>query len=171
MNFCRSILRTFIQRGSIHRFNYFFYFNTVEELLEYYHIQPTNIITEEKKDGNIPEKKQQVDELPVVYAGNIKEYKNIFKHIIIFTNDDDPKGNKTLKNIYEAIENLKKDKCEIIPELHVFIAAEIDADEDEAEIRLYDGEKEYIIKEESNLDTLIFLFILPFFIILSVIFN
>lgn len=131
-------------------------FNTVEELLEYYHIQPTNIITEEKKDGNIPEKKQQVDELPVVYARNIKEYKNIFKHIIIFTNDDDPKGNKTLKNIYEAIENLKKDKCEIIPELHVFIAAEIDADEDEAEIRLYDGEKEYIIKEESNIDTLIF---------------
>ena len=34
---------------------------------------------------------------------------NIFNHIIIFTNDRDPKGNKTLANIYEAVEEFKKE--------------------------------------------------------------
>ena len=35
----------------------------------------------------------------VHYAEEIKTYTNIFKHILVFTNDRDPKGNKTLKNI------------------------------------------------------------------------
>ena len=47
------------------------------------------------------------------HADDIKKYNNIFKHIIIFTNDRDPKKNKTLKNIYDAIENLKKDGIKI----------------------------------------------------------
>lgn len=92
----------------------------------------------------------------VHYAEEIKEYHNIFKHIIIFTNDRDPKGNKTLKNIYEAVENLKKDKCPIIPELHIFVAAEMEADEREEEIKITDGDETFTLKDESNVDTLIF---------------
>ena len=38
------------------------------------------------------------------------KFNNIFKHIIVFTNDKDTKNNKTLKNIEEAIKRLKKDK-------------------------------------------------------------
>ena len=131
-------------------------FNSVEELYEYYHIAPSNLILEEKHDSKKPNKIQKTEKLEVVYAEKIKEYKNIFKHIIIFTNNRDPKENKTLKNIYEAIEVLKKNKCEIIPEIHVFVAAEMDVDEQGVEIRITDGDEKFTIKEESNLDTLIF---------------
>ena len=130
-------------------------FETVEELLEYYHIQPANMIIEEKNMGD-PDKVQKVDKLEVIYSDLKAKYTNIFKHIIIFTNDRDPKGNKTLKNIYDAIDNLKKAKCDIIPEVHVFVAAEMGADEREGKIRISDGNEELIIKGESNLDTLIF---------------
>lgn len=111
-----------------------------------------------KKDQKELEKapKPQADHFDVVYADKIKSYNNIFKHIIIFTNDRDPKNNKTLKNIYDAITNLKKDKCPIIPELHIFVAAEMEADEREEEIVITDGDEKFTIKDESNLDTLIF---------------
>lgn len=94
------------------------------------------------------------DEYDVVYAKN--NYTNIFKHIIIFTNDRDPKENKTLNNIIEAIDNLKKNKCPIIPELHIFVAAQVVADDDEREITISDDTEEFTITEQSNLDTLIF---------------
>ena len=108
------------------------------------------------EEEKIKKAAQKKDKLEVSYADDIKEYKNIFKHIVIFTNDRDPKNNKTLKNIEEAIVNLKKDKCPIIPELHVFVAADIDADEDENKIVITDGDESFTIEKESNLDTLIF---------------
>lgn len=110
----------------------------------------------ETEREKIAKSSQNKDKLDVVYADKITKYTNIFKHIVVFTNDRDPKENKTLKNIYDAIENLKKDKCEIIPELHVFVAADIDADEDETKIVIDDGEEKFTIEKESNLDTLIF---------------
>lgn len=110
----------------------------------------------EKEEERIKQASQKKDKLEVSYASDIDKYTNIFKHIVIFTNDRDPKNNKTLKNIYEAIDNLKKDKCDIIPELHIFVAADIDADETESEITITDGDEKFTIKDESNLDTLIF---------------
>lgn len=125
-----------------------------------------NMITEKKEEleklkngetkNTIKKAAQKKDKLDVSYAEDIAEYKNIFKHIVIFTNDRDPKGNKTLKNIYEAIDNLKKDHCPIIPELHIFVAADIDADEDENKITITDGDESFTIEKESNIDTLIF---------------
>ena len=137
-------------------------FQTVDEFKEFYHI--SNMITEDNKskkinnedDANKASRVVNKDELEVKYAGDIKEYKNIFKHIIVFTNDRDPKSNKTLDNIYEAIDNLKKNKCPIIPKVHVFIAAEMIADDKEDEIVLSDGDEKFTIKDESNVDTLIF---------------
>lgn len=110
----------------------------------------------ETEQEKIAKSSQNKDKLDVVYADKITKYTNIFKHIVVFTNDRDPKNNKTLKNIYGAVENLKKDKCEIIPEIHVFIAADIDADEDETKIVIDDGEEKFTIEKESNIDTLIF---------------
>lgn len=110
----------------------------------------------ETEREKIAKSSQNKDKLDVAYADKITKYTNIFKHIVVFTNDRDPKNNKTLKNIYDAVENLKKDKCEIIPEIHVFIAADIDADEDETKIVIDDGEEKFTIEKESNLDTLIF---------------
>ena len=135
-------------------------FNSVEELYEFYHIQKPMINEKkeekEEKDSTEPTKVLNPDKLEVVYADLKKPITNIFKHILVFTNDRDPKNNKTLHNIIEAVDALKKAKCDIIPELHVFIAAEIDADEEEKEITITDGDETFVIKEESNLDTLIF---------------
>lgn len=136
-------------------------FNTVEELLEYYNIKKDNVVLED--DKNLPEDEEEPskvindDKKEVIYADLKGINKNIFKHLLIFTNDKDPKNNKTLKNIYDAVDNLKKDKCEIIPEIHVFEAADIDFDdEDHDNFTITDGDETFVIKEESNIDTLIF---------------
>lgn len=133
--------------------------SSVEELYDIIHenakLMNEQMITE-KKDNDDPEKVQKTDKLEVVYSDLKQKPTNIFKHIIIFTNDKDPKGNKTLKNIYDAIDELKKAKCDIIPELHVFEAAEMDADEKEEKIVISDGDSKLVIEKESNLDTLVF---------------
>lgn len=135
--------------------------SNVEELYEAGIISKPDI-TEKKddqrkiKNSENPPLKPQADHFDVTYADKITKYNNIFKHIVVFTNDRDPKGNKTLKNIYDAVDNLKKDKCEIIPEVHVFIAAEMEADEKEESVKITDGDETFTIKDESNIDTLIF---------------
>lgn len=145
-------------------------FNSVEELLEYYNIKQNNIVLEDdkddvkddvkddgKEDGDEPSKVIKTDEKEVIYSDLKSDPQNIFKHIIVFTNDRDPKNNKTLKNIYDAIGNLKKAKCDIIPEIHVFEAADVDYDdEDGNSFTISDGDEKFVVKEESNIDTLIF---------------
>ena len=137
---------------------------TVEQLREIYHLPTrTNVnesqVQEKKGDGKANANVEQTaffkDKLDVEYA-DIKKISNIFKHIIIFTNDRDPKGNKTLSNILDCIKELKAAKCEIIPELHVFVAAEVDSKEDESEITIHDDQETFTIKEENNTDTLVF---------------
>lgn len=130
-------------------------FNSVEELMEYYKLESKNIITEEENQndkGNVV----KTDSIEVHYDESKGEYNNIFKHIIVFTNSKDPDDNKTLKNIIDAIEDLKKHNCPIIPKLHLFIAAEIDSTDDESEMTITDGDETFTINKESNLDTLIF---------------
>lgn len=138
-------------------------FKSVEELLEYYSLPAT--LLEKKvdipgedgnKDEDEPTKVVKKDKIEVIYADYKSELKNIFKHIIVFTNDRNPKDNKTLANIIDAINALKKAKCDIIPELHVFVAAEMDYDENEQKITLTDGDETMTIEKESNIDTLIF---------------
>lgn len=145
-------------------------FKNLSEFLEDNNIQ--NMLVESKKECKKCKEEQQeeeiekksdedgepvkTDKLEVVYSDHEQELKNIFKHIIVFTNDEDPKNNKTLKNIYDAVTQLKKAKCEIIPEVHVFVAADIEADETEEEIVITDGDKKMVIHDESNTDTLIF---------------
>lgn len=127
-------------------------FKNVEELREYYNLQHQDVIHESVEE---PQKVLNTTDIDVLYSEHGK-YTNIFKHIIIFTNDRDPKHNKTLKNIYDAIDNLKNAKCDIIPELHVFVAANMDYDDSEEVITITDGVEEFVINNESNLDTLIF---------------
>ena len=110
----------------------------------------------DKKNTDDPTKVMKTDELEVVYAEYPDKYNNIFKKILVFTNDKDSKNNKTLKNIEDAITRLKKDKATIIPELYVFVAAEIQADDDAHEIFISDGDTELTITKESNIDTLVF---------------
>ena len=146
-------------------------FKNLSEFLEDNNIK--NMLVESKKECKKCNKEEQqeeetekksdedgepvkTDKLEVVYSDHEQELKNIFKHIIVFTNDNDAKNNKTLKNIYDAVDQLKKAKCEIIPEVHAFVAADIEADEMEEEIVITDGDKKMVIHDESNTDTLIF---------------
>lgn len=140
-------------------------FNSVEELLEYYKYRSKPNIMEEKKvklpgedgkDEKEAEKTINTDKLEVIYSNLKQKPTNIFKHIIVFTNDKDTKNNKTLKNIVDAIKELKKSKAEIVPELHVFVAADIQAEDDESKIVIDDGDEKFVIEKESNLDTLVF---------------
>lgn len=136
--------------------------SSVEELYEMLNLENIKIdknhnnLIVEKKDSDEPEKIQNADKLQVEYADLKRKPENIFKHIIVFTNDKDPKNNKTLKNIYDAVDAIKKAKCDIIPEVHVFEAAEMDADEKEEKIVISDGDNKLVIEKESNIDTLVF---------------
>lgn len=136
-------------------------YNNVDEFLKHYNLEHLSYIFENKDDEstlkNDDGKVQQTDELDVIYANRKPEkWNNIFKHIIIFTNDRDDENNKTLKNIYEAVDALKKEHCKIIPELHVFVAADVDADDSEENITISDDKEKFTISKESNVDTLIF---------------
>lgn len=142
-------------------------YNSVEELFEAYNITPlSTFLTEKtdeeseenaKKSEDDPEKVVKTDKLEVNYAEiHPKKFNNIFKHIIVFTNDRDTKNNKTLKNIEDAIKRLKKDGADEVPELHVFVAAKIQADDDVKEIIISDDVETMTISKESNLDTLVF---------------
>lgn len=132
-------------------------YNNVDEFLKHYNLEHLSYIFEDKTLKDDDGKVQQTDKLDVVYANKKPEkWNNIFKHIIIFTNDRDDENNKTLKNIHEAIETLKKEHCEIIPELHVFVAADVDADDSEENITISDDKEKFTISKESNVDTLIF---------------
>lgn len=127
-------------------------FNSVEDFMSYYKIAPLresiNEAARKTETEKIEDKAQKTDELEVVYADQNRN-DNIFKHIIIFTNDRDSKNNKTLKNLEDAV---KGTKCE----LHVFVAAEMNAEEDESTITITDGDEEMTIDKHSNLDTLVF---------------
>lgn len=142
-------------------------YSKFQDVNEFLHDESVkNMITERKEEldklkkgeteETIRHAAQKKEKLDVVYADKPEHCTNIFKHIVVFTNDRDPKNNKTLKNIYEAVDTLKKDHCEIIPEIHVFVAADIDADEEESKIVITDGDESFTIEKESNLDTLIF---------------
>lgn len=160
---CMNSLKEYI-KGSPRAYNTF---ESVEEFREWYGInedRKEEIEDEPGDDGkeedgkkiSREEKVVTADKLPVVYADLKAAPVNIFKHIIVFTNNRDPKENKTLNNIYEAIDALKKAKCDIIPKLHVFVAAKMNAEEDESSIWISDGKEEMTIEEESNIDTLVF---------------
>ncbi len=86
----------------------------------------------------------------------IDKFGNIFKKILFFTNNRDPKENKSLKILLEAIENIKKHKG-LVPELFVFEVDTVDCEEQEDyDVRIFDKEVEVTLKEDSNVDTLIF---------------
>ena len=107
------------------------------------------------EEGDNPTNTEKLD---VVYSDLKQTPKCIFEHIIIFTNDDDPKNNKTLKNLYDAVKNLKKSKdAEAVPEIHVFIAEDMTYETDEDNIlSITDGEETLDFEGLNNTNTLVF---------------
>jgi RimK family alpha-L-glutamate ligase len=110
------------------------------------------------KEGEGDDNPTNTEQLEVVYADLKQSPKCIFEHIIIFTNDDDPKNNKTLKNLYDAIKEIKKSKdAEAVPELHVFIAEDMTYETDDDNIlSITDGEETLDFENLNNTNTLVF---------------
>lgn len=137
-------------------------FESVEEVQRYY-----NIITEGCKDRSEEEETEKgeknekddavkTDSLEVHYAEKLKDCKCIFKNIVLFTNSKEPKNNKTLKNIIDAIKAVKKSSGEE-PKLYMFLADEVVFDSDDNNIlSIKDGEEELTFDKENNTDTLVF---------------
>lgn len=108
---------------------------------------------EDEETGEQEEDKGKVikdDKIPVTYADLKGKPECIFKHIIVFTNDRSDE-NKTLKNIQDAVKSVSGK-----PKLHVFVAAKMEATEDESEIEISDDTESFTINKESNLDTIVF---------------
>lgn len=117
----------------------------------------------EKEDIKDPEKeenKNQNDTIEIIYANQKQTPKCIFKHIIVFTNDKDPKGNKTLKNILDAIKKISRSKeAKEEPELHLFFADEVNFELDDSDnmLTISDSDSEIdLTKDFDNTNTLIF---------------
>ena len=127
-------------------------FESVEDLRNHFGLITEKEEKKEEKGSEEADKKiKSDDKIEVIYADiKNKDFKNIFKHWIIFTNDRSDE-NKTLKNIYDAAKHV-----DLKPEIHVFVAAKCDAEEDESKITISDDEGEFVIEKESNLDTLVF---------------
>ena len=132
-------------------------FDSVEELQDYIRKETKQALKENLE--LLQEKSEPIktkDRLEVTYAEH-KDYKNIFKNIIVFTNNRDSDKNKTLKNIEEAIDNLKKAKCKIIPKLYTFVSDELTYSTDDSGIlTITDGDLTLDFKTISNVDTLVF---------------
>ena len=124
---------------------------SVEDLKQMFGLVTEKEDDNTKKDLEMPEKKVKAEKIPVIYSDlTVKKFTNIFKHWIIFTNDRTDK-NKTLKNIHDSLKDF-----DMKPEIHVFVAAQMDAEEDESKIIIRDDEEEFTVEKESNLDTLVF---------------
>lgn len=145
-------------------------FESVEDLKQYMLLlekkeEPKEDEEQERDKENIkdPEEdagKTSSDEIKVLYSDQDQSTKCIFDHIIVFTNDKDPKNNKTLKNILDAIEAIKKSKdAKKTPELHLFFADEVqfETDDDDNMLTISDSDSEIdFTKDFDNTNTLVF---------------
>ena len=113
---------------------------------------------DEAKNGTPEDDIKKKDKKEIIYADLDRELNNIFEHIIIFTNDKDRANNKTLDNIYEAADTLKK-AGKIVPKLHIFCAEDVnfEVNEETNILHITDGEEELDIDEKlDNTNTLVF---------------
>lgn len=97
--------------------------------------------TEYVKDDNI-------DDPNLGKTDMTRDNKYFFSNIIFFTNDRDPKKNKTLDNLEDAIKDLNIN-------LYVFVAEEVDYKATDNYIKISDKETTLKITEQSNIDTIV----------------
>ena len=109
-------------------------------------------------DGHEETNPTNTEKLEVKYADLDVPAKCIFKHIVVFTNSSDPKSNKTLKNIYDAVKNIKKSsEADETPKIHVFIAEDMTFETDDDNIlSITDGEETLDFEDLNNTNTLVF---------------
>lgn len=136
-------------------------FESVDDVIRYY-----NLVLEKKEPDEPTKEKDKTsdddadtttvksEKYEVKYSKYKKgDEKCIFEHIILFTNSKDPKNNKTLKNILDALKTLGKQA----PKLHIFLAEEMTFKcDDDNILNIADGDEEFEFTEENNTNTLVF---------------
>ena len=100
-----------------------------------------------KKNKMIKEQESSNEDAIIVERKSNKD-KYFFKNILFFTNDRDPKTNKTLKNLEQAV---KGKGVDIFP----FVAEEVDYKATDDKIEWHDNENKYKVDEQSNIDTIV----------------
>ena len=93
-------------------------------------------------------KTDNLDDPNLAKTDMTKDNKYFFSNIIFFTNDRDPKKNKTLKNLEDAIKDLNIN-------LFTFVAEEVDYKATDGYIKINDKETTLKITEQSNIDTIV----------------
>lgn len=71
-----------------------------------------------------------------------------FSNILFFTNERNPKKNKTLNNLEEAIKDTNIN-------LIVFVADEVTYEATDKQIKIWDSKESITIKDQSNIDTIV----------------
>ena len=105
--------------------------------------------TAEKKHKEKLLKEQKDKEEKIIVEAKEKDKSDyFFKNILFFTNERDPKKNKTLKNLEQAIEGKKVD---IFP----FVAEEVDYKATDDKIEWHDNVNKYKVDTQSNVDTIV----------------
>jgi hypothetical protein len=90
------------------------------------------------------------DTTEVIYS-DLKKAKSspicIFKNIIVFTGDKDPKANKTLNNIYNALDSIETHNDGVKPNLYLFDCETVRLKENGKQLIITDGDETLEIKD------------------------
>ena len=106
------------------------------------------LVNEAVNDNESEDEQSRGDEETSKKPKENSDKKYFFKNILFFTNDRDPKKNKTLENLYEAVEG--KD-VEVFP----FVAEEVTYKATDKSISINDTKLKYKIDKQSNIDTIV----------------
>lgn len=123
---------------------------TINEFLQQYYITDNDeverkIITEGDEEA---EDDQTRGDSETNIAKNNGQNDYFFKNIIFFTNDRDPKNNKTLKNLQEAVVGTD---INVI----IFVAEEVTYKATDKSIKISDSKTKFTVDEQSNVDTIV----------------
>lgn len=124
---------------------------TINEFLQQYYITDNDEIEKklvaEAGDEEAEDDQTRGDsETDVHNKEKSKSY--FFKNIIFFTNDRDPKNNKTLKNLQDAIEGTDVN-------LVTFVAEEVTYKATDKFIKISDTKTKFTVDKQSNVDTIV----------------
>lgn len=123
---------------------------TINEFLKQYYITDNDIVEEKINEDNETDTEDAISRGDNEVSLHDKKEKRpyFFDNIIFFTNDREPKNNKTLKNLEEALEgtNVK---------LVTFVAEEVTYKATDKFIKISDSKTKFTVDKQSNVDTIV----------------
>ena len=124
---------------------------TINEFLQQYYITDNDeiekkLVVEAGDEETEDDQTRGDSETDVHNKEKSKSY--FFKNIIFFTNDRDPKNNKTLKNLQDAIEGTDVN-------LVTFVAEEVTYKATDKFIKISDTKTKFTVDKQSNVDTIV----------------